>query len=187
MKIIFLDIDGVLNGYNFLEYFGWGLVCRIKNEKLKDWYRRKTDVCGIHKRKVKRLAKIVKRTNAKVVLSSSWRFAYWNIPHKDKSGDLKKLYDLFSEYNIEVIGITGKTKEGKRDEEILTWVSSHNNIKNFVILDDENSFLKYFWDNPCFIQTSSVPNGKLIEGCWRENTGLKRKHINAAIKYLNNC
>ena len=33
MKIIFLDIDGVLNGYNFFTDFGWRIACffNIKN------------------------------------------------------------------------------------------------------------------------------------------------------------
>ena len=70
-KIIFLDIDGVLNGYNFWSLLGWKLACLSHSEYIKDWYRRVTDTCGIHESKVKRLAKIIKKTDAKVVRSSS--------------------------------------------------------------------------------------------------------------------
>ena len=76
-KIIFLDIDGVLNGYTFWNVFGWNIISSLKIERLNRWYMNITDPVGIHERKVKRLAKIVKKTGAKIVLSSSWRKSLW--------------------------------------------------------------------------------------------------------------
>lgn len=186
MKIIFLDIDGVLNGYNQLNTLGWKIVCLINNKSLKNWYRKITDPCGIHKSKVKRLAKIIRKTNAKVVMSSSWRVIWWKVPYEKQKGNVKKLTDLFNKYNINVIDVTPRSPDGKRDKEILAWLSKHEEeVENFIILDDENSFLRAFDNDKRFIQTSSVAKGVMIQGFPRENTGLKKKHVRQAIKILN--
>lgn len=185
-KIIFLDIDGVLNGYNFWSMLGWYILCFFKNEKLKEIYRKVTDPCGVHEHKMKRLAKIVHKTNAKIIMSSSWRGGFWYTPYDEKRGHQKKLTDLLNKYNIEVIGITPRYSGEGRDKEILSWLSVNDkNVENFIILDDENSFLEAFHNDERFIQTSSVPRGKMIMGHWYENTGLKRKHVKKAICILN--
>lgn len=185
-KIIFLDIDGVLNGYGFGGYIGWKIVCFFKNKYIKNWYRKVTDPCGVHESKMKKLAKIVKRTNAKIVMSSSWRFGWWETPYEEMWKDQKKLTDLFIKYNIEVIDITPKLKSGKRDEEILQWLSKHEDeVENFIILDDENSFMRVFDNDERFIQTSTVTLGQMICGHWKERTGLKRRHVKEAIRVLN--
>lgn len=186
-KIIFLDIDGVLNGYNFWSMLGWKIVCITHNEYIKDWYRKVTSPCGVHESKVKRLARIVKHTKAKIVMSSSWRDYFWKVPHEEKRSAQKKLADLLNKYNIQVIDITPHDLNSKRDAEILTWLAQHEDkVENFIILDDENSFLRAFHEDKRFIQTSSVPRGKIIMGFWYENTGLRNKHVKKAIKILNN-
>lgn len=125
-------------------------------------------------------------TNSKVVMSSSWRGGFWNVPYEEKTEDQKLLTDLLNKYNIEVIDITPKLPDGRRDKEILSWISKHENeINNFVILDDERFDLECFV-NTHLVQTSSVPRGKMIMGHWYENTGLKRKHVKKAICMLNN-
>lgn len=88
-----MDCDGVLNGYNFWSLFGWKLVCLSHNEYIKDWYRKVTDPCGVHERKVKRLSKIVKSTNAKVVMSSTWRDMFWKVPYNEKTYPFKNTVD----------------------------------------------------------------------------------------------
>ena len=184
-KIIFLDIDGVLNGYNFWSLLGWKLACLSHSEYIKDWYRNISDVSGVHERKVKKLSKIVKSTNAKVVMSSTWRGMFWKVPYNEKTHDQKKLVDLLDKYSIEVIDITPKSPDGRRDKEILEWLSKHEDeVENFVILDDERFDLECFVDSN-LVQTSSVLKGNIIKGNWRENTGLKKKHVKKAIKILN--
>ena len=187
-NIVFLDVDGVLNGYNRWNTLGWNIVCKFNSEKLRNWYRKLTDPCGIHKKKVKLLAKIVRNTGAKVVMSSSWRFAW----KKGTSaldvlgGKFKYLDDLFKKYDIEIIDITPNLPRQKRDSEIIQWLAQHEDeVENFIILDDENSFMQAFWDDERFIQTSEVPKGIMIKGLDVENTGLKRKHVKQAIKILN--
>ena len=104
MKVIFLDIDGVLNGYNKWNTLGFDISKFLHIEK---FYKKIVEPFGVHERKVKRLAKIVKRTGAKIVMSSSWRFRYMNYCNAIKcednnsrkrpfSKDLAKLHSLFT-------------------------------------------------------------------------------------------
>ena len=186
-NIIFLDIDGVLNGYNLWTHLGWKLACLSKNDKIKSWYRKISDPCGVHERKVKRLSKIIKATNAKVVMSSSWRFGWWNIPYDKAPKDFKKLTDLFIKYNIDVMGITPDLhrKNLKRDREILQWLyENEDKVDKYIILDDENTLLPYYKDDERFIQTSTVAKGVMICGNYKENTGLKNRHVEEAIRLL---
>ena len=112
MKVIFLDVDGVLNSD---EYFD-----RIQN----------LDIEGIESEidinKVKLLKKAVDTTGAKVVLSSSWRYT-------KNALALKK---LLADYGIHITDST-PVVEHKRGLEIRTWLENNNNVENFVILDDE--------------------------------------------------
>lgn len=181
MNIIFLDIDGVLNGYGFWNMLGWKISNIFHIQRLYKKYAR--DPFGIHKEKVKRLAKIIKKTNAKVVISSSWRI-FWNVSYEEKMDSVKLLTDLFDIYNIEVIDTTPCLSSRRRDKEILSWLSKNEEkVDKFIILDDERSDLECFIGSN-LIQTSSIKKG-IIKGYWYENTGLKRRHINKAIRLLN--
>ena len=184
-NIIFLDIDGVLNGYNRWNTLGWKIICKLKLDSLKTWYRRLTDPYGVHERKVKRLAKIVEAAGAKVVMSSTWRTHYWKTPYEAQIGHMKKLTDLLNKYDIQVIDITPESSTGHRADEIISWLSRHEDeVENFVILDDERFDLECFVGSN-LVQTSSVRAGEMIKGYGRENTGLKNKHVKQAIKILN--
>lgn len=183
-NIIFLDIDGVLNGYNKWNILGWRIVSLTQNKHLKRWYKKISDPFGVHESKVKRLAKIVRATNAKVVMSSSWRFGWWKTPYEKLFEDQKKLTDLLNKYNIEVIDTTPDSPNGRRDEEIKAWLTEHSDmVKRFVILDDERYDLECFVGSH-LVQTSSVGRGEIIKGYARENTGLKRKHVKQAVEIL---
>lgn len=112
MKVIFLDVDGVLNSD---EYFD-----RIQN----------LDIEGIESEidinKVKLLKKAVDTTGAKVVLSSSWRYT-------KNALALKK---LLADYGIRITDST-PVVENKRGLEIKKWLENNDNVEDFVILDDE--------------------------------------------------
>lgn len=139
----------------------------------------------MHENKVRRLAKIVKATDAKIVMSSSWRNGWWKKPYEDQYEDQKQLTDLLNKYNIEVIDITPTLKSGARSQEIKQWLSEHKDmVSSFIILDDEASDISPFTTSPRFIQTSEVPKDVMIMGRPNENTGLKRKHIKPAIRQL---
>ena len=111
MKVIFLDIDGVLN-----------------NANTKD--RTPDKFIGIEDIFVKRLVDIVRSTKAKVVLSSSWRMM------KEDEPDYIYMIDKLKSKGIELYDYT--TKKGwNRAEQIKNWLSDKPEVDNFIILDDE--------------------------------------------------
>ena len=182
INVIFLDIDGVLNGYNFWNLLGWDIISKFKSNRLKSWYRELTEPFGVHERKVKRLAKIVHKTDAKIVISSSWRSGLQSNLLNDK---MKRLHNLFDKYNIGIYDYTPIMPSGKRENEILAWLFKNPNVNSFVILDDDNYDLQHFMGNN-LIQTSSFVDSKIIRhGWWYISSGLKRKHVRQAIKMLN--
>lgn len=173
MNIIFLDVDGELT---YSEY---------SNDQTFD----------IDIEKVKLLKLLCDKTNAKVVISSSWR---GSINHTPKCYYF--LIDLLTNYKIDVIDKLPnlpliiedtiqikstfslndlsniKVKFGTgRAAEIQLWLSMHNNIDNFVILDDEDYQWHEYGYDKYWIQPIYFGNG-----------GLKIEHINKAIQILNN-
>lgn len=112
MKVIFLDIDGVLNSD---EYFD-----KIEGQ----------NIHGIEKdidvETIKLLKKAIEETGAKVVLSSSWRY-------RKRAQDLKQ---LMFECGVTVHSSTPYL-ENVRGEEIKQWLKEHPDTEDFVLLDDE--------------------------------------------------
>ena len=120
MKVIFLDVDGVLN--------------TPSSESRCDEY------IGIDDEKVEKLKKIVEKTKAEIVLISTWK-KYWR-----KEEKLKPLQDYSANYLDEKLAKQGlkaidKTKDKangrylSRGEGILEYVY-RNNVENYIILDD---------------------------------------------------
>lgn len=116
-------MDGVLNGYNFWSSLAWNIACKLGMSHVQRYVR---DPFSIHEEKVKCLAKIVRRTNAKIVMSSSWRNGFWNISYEKKTTEQKLLTDMLNKYKIEVIDITPISDTRRRDEEIITWLMTKN-------------------------------------------------------------
>ena len=112
MKIIFLDIDGVLNT---------NLNKEISNDKLK------------------LLSELVSKTGADVVLSSSWR-NWWNHPKTNIPGSfITKWKKQFLDNNISITLTT--ELECPKNLSIEKFITQHN-VKSFVVLDDQNVFDK---------------------------------------------
>lgn len=114
-KIIFLDIDGVLNSQSVLRL-------AKKNDV----------VCPVM---VNRLNRLIEQTDAKVVLSSSWRTIY-GLEHT------RDAYLIPAGFKGEIIDATIKLHGQKmfecvpRGAEIKEWLSRHPKVESFVILDD---------------------------------------------------
>lgn len=182
MKVIFLDIDGVLNGYNKRTYAIMNIADKLH---LRRFIQRHYDIFGVRTIKVLILKYIMWRTNATVVLSSSWR-GCWYKPYDPKDSRSGALHKKFFRYGVTVRGITPRgydlnTENASRREEIRDYLDKHREITNYLILDDE----RFNFDEELLhhmVKTSETPK---VEGHWSEDTGLKLKHIKPAIKILN--
>lgn len=109
MKIIFLDVDGVLN---------------FKNSSSK-----------VEDEKANLLRKIVEETGAQIVLSSDWRY-WWNTDDKDFAMLKRKLaehgMDIISKTPTTKHGYRG----AEIHQWLSEWQGEE--IEKFVILDDQN-------------------------------------------------
>ena len=115
MKVIFLDVGGVLNSVQ--DRFSWTL----ESDK-----------------HLILLACIVRRTNAKIVVSSSWR-------NYDLLDTLK---ERLNDFSMSVYDRTSYSEHGIRGLEIKEWLDNHSDIESFVILDDEDfDIAQYFPKN----------------------------------------
>lgn len=133
MKIIFLDIDGVLNSYSDhkdLPRYSYWKKPAARKEKPDSlmWYQYE-----IGPPYVELLNKIVEATGAKVVISSSWRIKF-------KHTEIAKLLKHRG-FKGEVIDQTPmKLSYVDRGTEIRWWldgaIEDGKDIEGFVILDD---------------------------------------------------
>jgi len=134
MKVVFLDIDGVLNVY-----------CESRDK----WG------CTFHQHLVDNLRYIIEKTDAKIVISSTWRY-----------DGLEVMRQMWLDRNLpgEVIDITPDAPEVvknglaefydlvDRGHEIKLWLDN-NTVDKYCIIDDDNDFLKEQRNN--FIRTSN--------------------------------
>ncbi|WP_275372587.1 HAD domain-containing protein [Clostridium tertium] len=123
MKLIFLDIDGVLNTERF---------CKIQvKQKLADFYTARFNFDPIC---MKNLKKLVDITNAYIIISSSWRINEDSEDYMHLIANMK-LYKIYDR----VISSTPIINGGTRADEILSWLQGTEGISSYVIIDDEAS------------------------------------------------
>lgn len=127
MKYIFLDCDGVLNNINYTK------KCYRKNgHKPMSMY-----CVPFDPHNLKNLAKIVNKTGAKIVLSSTWRIF---------KSHIYVLEARLAEYGLRIYDMTDNINM-IRGAEIKEWLKSHRDIENYVVIDDEEYNLSNFIDN----------------------------------------
>jgi len=134
MNVIFLDIDGVLN-------------CRRTPNPRSFPY-------VVDSKLLARLKQLLKKSRAKVVLSSTWRY--------DPIGLIAAKH-----WQVPFIDVTPDMPHKPRRAEINAWLESHPEVERFVVIDDEDDGLD---DLPLF-QPSST-------------TGLTTKICNGVYDYL---
>jgi hypothetical protein len=179
MKVIFLDIDGVMNGSD-------EIVDLIKNHG-----KNGIEATFPTDAKCKLLKQLVDETEAKIVLSSTWRL---------HSSGLRDLKVTFEPHNLKLFDRTchqvpasrfegtkyssivplqmykyhehSESVIGDRGAEIASWLLDHPDVESFVILDDEAYDIC-----PWFPQNLVKTNTKI---------GLLEDHIKKAKEILNN-
>lgn len=127
MKVIFLDIDGVLNSRYSKTHAPSG--CH-----------------GLESSKLKKIYQIISATGAKVVLSSTWKSEI-NKNIKYVTADGKYMLNKFK-YEGKFI-LFDKTPDAEtslhRGKEISAWLYDHQTVEKFVIIDDtEFNDMGYF-------------------------------------------
>ena len=128
-KIVFLDIDGVLNS-NF-----W-------NE---NHQKEISDGTLIDESKIKLLCKLVKDADAQIILHSGWRYWY-DSDLKPLRKEADNLSDLLEKEGLTIAGVTPDhaTDEIRKSKkfslvkagEILAWLEQNNDVDGWVVLDD---------------------------------------------------
>lgn len=180
MKIIFLDIDGVLNGYNLAIHLKIQLM--RKHKKLRKYI----DIFSVQFLKIFILFLIVRLSGAKVVLTSSWRGGYWKVPYHCMTSRCKKLYRFFKILFINVIGITTFVYKD-RGEQIIDYINENiDDISSYVVIDDEMFDIKEYIDNDRLVCTKANENRWFkfnCAGCY-DGAGLRFRHIIPCLKIL---
>jgi hypothetical protein len=128
MRVIFLDIDGVL-------------VNRTS------WARRQNEHASADPNCVAALNRILEKSSASIVVSSSWRCGRY------PSVMLKKMKEVLNDFGVKgrMLGVTPTLDHIEaghayitvtRGQEIMAWLTirsrSHTDIVEFVILDDDS-------------------------------------------------
>lgn len=111
MKIIFLDIDGVLN-----TRANWG----------------QRGVGALTPELVVRVAKLAKATDASIVISSTWR-------RRDGIVRVIELLEQTGFHHAREYVIGETPWVGSRAEDIANWLSRNEGVEAYVILDDDTA------------------------------------------------
>jgi hypothetical protein len=165
MKIIFLDIDGVMN--NQVDYD----FAVLKGEDITE------NKYDLSPRCMDLLNELIKETGAKVVITSVWRYGKTTA----------EMQLLFYEHGFEgeIIGLTPclDREYTLRGNEILMWIKqneeligcSSSDFESYVILDDDsdmlyrqrNNFIKI--DGYCGLTYNVIHKAKWLLNLYREN------------------
>ena len=135
MRVIFLDIDGVLNSEEWDRYvqsFTYGArlnSCYLLSQEM-----------------ILRLQNVVFQTNAEIVLTSSWR------TNERAMDALRRQLNL---YHLSIRDTTVSYAYGNRADEVKLWIKSHSNITSYAIVDDyDDGFTQDEVLSTHFVQTA---------------------------------
>jgi hypothetical protein len=118
-RFVFLDFDGVLNGEDFF-------APRAPGSSGELWTADDLDPS-----RIALLGELVRRSGARVVISSSWRHHH----------TLEELVAILAGHGFEgeVVGATPRMSYQPRGHEIRTWLVAHGHeTAPYVVLDDED-------------------------------------------------
>lgn len=128
-KVIFLDIDGVLNSHFWNE----------------NHQREISDGTLIDESKIRLLCKLIANTDAKIILHSGWKY-WFDSDLRPLRMEAENLRVLLEKEGLVISGVTPDhaTEEIKKSKkfslvkagEILAWLEQHNDVDAWVVLDD---------------------------------------------------
>ena len=155
-KVIFLDIDGVLNT-SYTKY---------RDEVLDDF-------------RLDYLAKIVNKTRAKIVLTSTWRYNLSKslFSFKAYNNSAKRLIESLKERGLKISALLPDTPNNRRAEDISEFIKKHK-VTHFVILDDELFNYDSLKLSEHLLRTSFYEDNEL-------DAGLTQRMIRQAVQILN--
>lgn len=152
MRVIFLDIDGVLNSRRSAIAYAEPLLTTM-------------DPIA-----VRLLHKIVDRSKAKIVVSSTWR--YWSDWETTIWGCLREGgWPAQGEYPIIDRTPRINTRDSIRGDEIKMWLDAHAEVESYIILDDDSDMLEE--QMPHFVHCDhdvglGMPQWRRIAEIWPE-------------------
>ncbi len=154
MKVIFLDVDGVLN-------------CAFSRSRCGMF-------TGIDSRKVKALRQIVEQTGARLVLTSTWKEDWQRL---DKESQTEAGDYLDRKLKRERLALYDKTEDyGRmRGKEIREWLARHPGVEAWVVLDDE-IFEDY--------EEQGILGHLVRTVYEAEDGGLQQEHVRQALELL---
>lgn len=124
MKVLFLDIDGVLNSR---EWYLRNKENIITNSGFMYRHDEELDpkACAL-------VNELCESENLKIVISSTWR----------KFHTLKEISDMFASRGLfgHIIGSTPQLRGGYRGQEVDEWLYDNPGVTKHVILDDDGDF-----------------------------------------------
>lgn len=134
MRVVFLDIDGVLNSHKWFSVRG-------RPSTFQSMYER--SIWDLDPSAVNLMKGFVERNNLKVVISSSWRILY-------NKQEIKEMLQATG-WKAPIVGTTPYIK-GFRGDEIDTWRRESLHVDTYIIFDDDGDFNPH--QRPFFVQTS---------------------------------
>jgi hypothetical protein len=136
MKILFLDIDGVLNSSRSAVAFG-GYPHSFSPE----------DMLKFDNIAIALIRRLCKETRCEIVLSSSWRY---DITAEDAAKAL----------SLPIIDVTPILSNTSRGFEINAWMAKHPDVQCYAIVDDIAAMLDF--QKPFFVKTNNEEGLTLI-------------------------
>ena len=152
MRVVFLDVDGVLNSEAYVRKLeerhralGHEDPARPKRETTCDCFKLYHQ---IDRDAVARVNRLIAATASKIVISSTWR----------KRFDPLEMQSMLREHGL-VADVIGATTDGHKDPEMVEvhghleriyrgheidlWLRNHPEIERFVILDDDSDMVMH--------------------------------------------
>lgn len=162
MKVIFLDFDGVLNSLQSFKMWEYRKdQSKWETEMYKGWQGSMREYLAMEFCPIcfSNMEELVRRNpDVKIVVSSSWRI-------NETVESLKQILYPSKLISEAIIGVT-ESFSNLRGYEIQKWLDGHPEVKNYVIIDDDNNMLDSQKDN--FVKTSFMHGFQYGDMLWAD-------------------